>query len=71
MALKGGVEKLWAPLEAEMPTKAMMVGGAEGEMLPEMRVMPMEPVVKSMATAEGKRGFTTGQGWRYSRHHHQ
>ena len=71
MALKGGVEKLRVPLEAEMLTKAMMAGNAKGEMPLEMRVMPMEPVVKSMAAAEGERGFTTGQGWRRSQRHHQ
>jgi hypothetical protein len=69
--LKGRVEKLRLPLEAEMPTKAMMAGDAEGEMPPEMRVMPMEPVVKSMAAAEGEGRFTTRQGWRRSQHHHQ
>lgn len=68
---KGGVEKFRVPLEAEMPTKAMVAGDAKGEMPPEMRVMPMEAVVKSMSAAEGKGGFTTGQGWRYSRHRHQ
>ena len=71
MALKGGVEKLRVPLGAETLTKAMMAGNAKGEMPLEMRVMPMEPVVKSMAAAEGERGFTTGQGWRRSQRHHQ
>jgi hypothetical protein len=71
VVLKGGVEKLRLPLEAEMLTEAMMAGDAKGEMPLEMRVMPMEPVVKSMAAAEGGREFTTGEGWRRSQHHHR
>lgn len=67
--LEGGVKKLRVPMEAEMLTKALMVGHAKGEMPPDMRVMPMEPIVKSMAAAE--REFTTGEGWRRSQHHHQ
>jgi hypothetical protein len=57
-------------LEAEMPTEAMMAGDAEGEMPPEMGVMPMEPAVKSMAAAGGEGGVITRQGWRRSQHHY-
>jgi hypothetical protein len=48
---------------------AVMVGHAKGEMPPDMRVMPIEPTVKSVATAE--REFTSGEGWRRSQDHHQ
>ncbi len=71
MVLQGGVEKRRVPMEAEMVTKAMMVGHDKEEMTPEMRVMAMEPMVKSMAAAKGEREFTTGEGWRRSQHHHQ
>jgi hypothetical protein len=57
VVLEGGVKKLRVPMEAEMLTKALMVGHAKGEMPPDMRVMPIEPTVKSMATAE--REFTS------------
>jgi hypothetical protein len=63
------MKKLRVPMEAEMLTKALMVGHAKGEMPPDMRVMPMDPIVKSMGAAE--REFTTGEGWRRSQHHHQ
>jgi hypothetical protein len=69
VVLEGGVEKLRVPLEAERPTKAVLVGHAKGEMSPEMRLMPVEPLVKSMAAAE--REFTTGESWRRRQHHHQ
>jgi hypothetical protein len=69
--LKGSVEKLRVLMQAERLTKAMMVGQPKGEMPPDMWVMPMEPPVKSMATAEGDREFTTGEGWRCSQHRHQ
>jgi hypothetical protein len=64
VVLEGGVKKLRLPMEAEVLTKALMVGHAKGEMPPDMRVMPMESIVKSMAAAE--REFTTGEGWRHS-----
>jgi hypothetical protein len=63
------VEKLRVPMEAEMLTKAMIMGHAKGEMPPDMRVMPMEPLVPSMAAAA--RELTTGEGWRRRQHHHQ
>jgi hypothetical protein len=69
VVLEGGVEKLWVPLEAERLAKAMPVGHAKGEMSPEVRLMPMEPLAKSMAAAE--REFTTGESWRRRQHHHQ
>jgi hypothetical protein len=69
MVLEGGVEKPRMPLEAERPTKAMMVRQAKGEMLAKMRLMPLEPLVQAMAAAEKE--FTTGEGWRRSQHHHQ
>jgi hypothetical protein len=46
-----------------------MVGHAKGEMPPDVRVMPIKPTVKSMATAE--REFPSGEGWRRSHEHHQ
>jgi hypothetical protein len=67
--LEGGVEKLRAAMEVETRTKAMAVGDAKEKMPADMRVMPMEPMVKSMAAAE--REFTTGDGWSRSQHHHQ
>jgi hypothetical protein len=64
VVLEGGVEKLRMPMEAERLTKAMMAGHAQGEMPAKMRLMPLEPLVQSMAAAE--REFTTGEGWRRS-----
>jgi len=69
VVLEGGVEKPRAAVEVETLTKAMIVGHAKGEMPPDMRVMPIEPTVKSMAAAE--REFTSGEGWCRSQHHHQ
>jgi hypothetical protein len=66
VVLEGGVEELRVPMEAEMWTEAMMVRHVKGEMPSDMRVMPMEPLVQSMAAAEGERGSTTGEGWRCS-----
>jgi hypothetical protein len=71
VVLEGGVERLRVPLEAEMPIKAMLVGHAKGEMPPDMRLLPLEPLVKSMAAAEAGREFTTGESWRRRQHHHQ
>lgn len=48
VVLGGGVEPLRVSMEAEMLTKAMLVGHAKGGMPPEMRVMPLEPLVKSI-----------------------
>jgi hypothetical protein len=58
--LKGRVEKLRVPMEPKVPTKEMMVGHAKGEMSPDMRGMPMEPLGQSMAATEGERGFPPG-----------
>jgi hypothetical protein len=69
MVLEGGVERLRMSLEAERLAKTMMVGHAKGEMPPDMRLMPREATVKSMATAE--REFPSGEGWRRSQDHHQ
>jgi hypothetical protein len=69
VVLEGGVEKLRVPLEAERLAKAMLVGHAKGEMSPDMRLMPMEPLVQSMAASESE--FTTGESWRRRQHHHQ
>jgi hypothetical protein len=69
VVLEGGVEKPRVAMEAETLTKAMAVGHAKEKMPAGMRVLPMEPLVKSMATAE--REFTTGDGWRRRQHHHQ
>jgi hypothetical protein len=69
VVFEGRVEKLRAAMEVETWTKAMMVGHAKGEMPPDMRVMLIEPTVKSVATAE--REFTSSEGWRRSQHHHQ
>jgi len=52
VVLKGGAERLRVPMETERLTKAMMVGHTKGEMPPDMRGMPMEPLVQSMAAAE-------------------
>jgi hypothetical protein len=52
VVLEGGVEKLRASMKAETLTKAMIVGHAKGEMPPDMRGRPMEPLVQSMAAAE-------------------
>jgi hypothetical protein len=71
VVLKGGVEKLRVPMDAEMLTKAMLVGPTKGEMPPEMRAMPMEPMVQSMAAAGGGRECATGEGWRRSQYYHQ
>jgi hypothetical protein len=60
VVLKGAVEKLRVPMEAERLTKAMMMGHAKGERPSDVRVLPMEPTVQSMAAAE--REFTTGDG---------
>ena len=69
MVFEGGVEKLRAAMEVETWTKAMMVGHAKGELPPDMRVMLIEPTVKSVATAE--REFASGEGWRRRQDHHQ
>jgi hypothetical protein len=68
VVFEGGVEKPRPVMEAESPIQAMMVGHAKGEMPPDMRVMPMEPMVQSMAAAEAaaEREFTSGEGWRRS-----
>jgi hypothetical protein len=58
-------------METELPIKALMVRHAKGEMPPDMRVMPVEPMGKSMAAAEGVKEFTTGEGWRRSQHDDQ
>jgi hypothetical protein len=52
VVLKGGAERLRVPIETEGLTKAKMVGHTKGEMPPDMRGMPMEPLVQSMAAAE-------------------
>jgi hypothetical protein len=69
VVLEGGVIKLRVPMETETLIKAMMVGHAIGEMPPDVRVMPVEPMVRSMAAAE--REFTAGEGWRRTQHHDQ
>jgi hypothetical protein len=71
VVLKGSAEKLRVPMEAEMVTKTMMVRHDKEEMSPEMQVMAMEPMVKSMAAAQAEKEFTTGEGWRRRQHHHQ
>jgi hypothetical protein len=52
VVLKGGVERLRVPMETERLTEAVMAGHAKGEMPPDMRGRPMEPLVQSMAAAE-------------------
>jgi hypothetical protein len=69
VVFKRGVEKPPAVMEVESRIKAMMVGHAKKEMPPDMRMMLMEPAVKSMAAAE--RELTSGECWRRSEHQHQ
>jgi hypothetical protein len=52
VVLKGDAERLRVLMETERLTKAMMVGQTKEEMPPDMRGMPMEPLVQSMAAAE-------------------
>jgi hypothetical protein len=70
MVLKGGVERSPVPMETERLTEAVRAGDTDGEMPPDRRGVPMEPLVKSMAAAEAPE-LTTGEGWRRSPHRHQ
>jgi hypothetical protein len=71
VVLKGGAERLRVPMETEMVTKAMMVRYDKEETTPEMRLMPMEPMVKATAAAKSESEFTAGEGRRRHQEHHQ